>query len=136
MIMAVAVVLNLLYIYLMAKYTSVFGMISLVLIEIGMVYFFGVFVYLAFTEGMNRGVYVFVAVITGLFVVIFNCVLCANWTNFKVAIAVIDATANFFVATKRLVIVSLIFAVFSMLTFAYFGSSLLIQYSGNTIEPG
>lgn len=47
--MAVAIVLNLVYIYLMANFTSVLAMISLVLIEVCMVASVGGFVYLGFS---------------------------------------------------------------------------------------
>ena len=132
--MAVAIVLNLIYIYLMANFTSVLALISLVLIEVCMVASVGGFVYLGFSQ-RNPGFYVG-AGIMALFVLIFNCILCANWTNFKVAVAVIDATADFFVATKRLVILSLIFVVVTFTTIAYFGGSMLIQVSSNQIVTG
>lgn len=132
--MAVAVLLNVLYIYLMANYTSVLAMISLVLIEVSMVAGVGSFVYLGFSQ-RQPGFYV-AAGVFALFVLIFNCILCANWTSFKVAVAVIDATADFFVATKRLVIVSLIAVFVTFMTVAYFGGSMMIQVSSNQILPG
>jgi hypothetical protein len=47
--MTVAIVLNLVYIYLMANFTSVLALISLVLIEVSMVASVGGFVYLGFS---------------------------------------------------------------------------------------
>lgn len=50
------------------------------------------------------------ALVTGL---IFNIMLCCYWKSMKVAIAIVDATADFFVQTKRLVFVSLIYSFIS-----------------------
>lgn len=122
--MAVAVVLNLLYIYLMATQTTGLAMISLILIEVSFAAGVASFVWLGFSQ--KEGTFYAFAFLMGLLALIFNCVLFANWNSFKVAIAVIDATADFFVATKRLVFVSLVSFVFTCLTFAYFGGSLIL----------
>jgi len=39
---------------------------------------------------------------------IFNMIICCLWKSVKVAIAVIDATADFFAATKRIIFVSVL----------------------------
>lgn len=40
---------------------------------------------------------------------IFNLVLFCKWKQIKIAIAVIDATADFFVATKRINLVGIVY---------------------------
>lgn len=39
---------------------------------------------------------------------IFNCVLMCYWTQFEIAVAVIDSAADFFAATKRIIIFSFV----------------------------
>jgi len=65
-----------------------------------------------------------------LFAVIFDLLLWCYWSMFKQAIAIVDATAHFFISTKRILFVS--FAVFVMeIVVAYGALIYLIALYGN-----
>ena len=63
--------------------------------------------------------------------VLFNLALCCFWKQFKVAIAVVDATADFFAATKRIILVSVLYffvtLIIIILWFAGFGCTLALN---------
>ena len=61
--------------------------------------------------------------------VIFNLVIWCKWKQIKIAIAVIDATADFFVATKRINLVSIMYFIM-MVVWTVFWVSCLIAMSG------
>ena len=65
-----------------------------------------------------------------LFAVIFDLLLWCYWSKFKQAIAIVDATAHFFISTKRILFVS--FAVFVLeIVVAYGAFSYLMALYGN-----
>jgi len=51
------------------------------------------------------------------FGLLFNLLMCCFWKKMKIAIAVIDATADFFVATKRIIFVSIFYFFVSVACF-------------------
>lgn len=65
-----------------------------------------------------------------LFAVIFDLLLWCYWPLFKQAIAIVDATAHFFISTKRILLVSVV--VFVVEVFVAFGAiAYLIALYGN-----
>lgn len=65
-----------------------------------------------------------------LFAIIFDLLLWCYWSMFKQAIAIVDATAHFFISTKRILFVS--FAVFVMeIVVAYGAICYLMALYGN-----
>ena len=50
---------------------------------------------------------------------IWNCILFCNWSHLYTAIAIIDAAADFFVDSKRIVLVVLLYFVVEVLVFFY-----------------
>jgi len=69
-------------------------------------------------------------VISGIIALIFfNVVLYCKWKQIKIAIAVIDATADFFVATKRINLVGITYFVL-MAAWSAFWVACLIAMSG------
>lgn len=50
-----------------------------------------------------------------MFFLIYNCFLWCFWTRIKIGIAVVEATAGFFVATVRIVYLSFGFALLGFL---------------------
>lgn len=65
----------------------------------------------------------------------FNLVLCCQWKNFKVAIAIIDASADFFAATKRIILVSVAYFLLSLVVLGIFGVGAAFIVSLNDITP-
>lgn len=59
------------------------------------------------------------------FGMIFNCLMWCYWSKLKEGIAIIDATADFFVATKRIIFISL-FQFFWQLVLTLYCISVLI----------
>jgi hypothetical protein len=70
-----------------------------------------------------------------LFFMIFNLVLCCQWKNFKVAIAIIDASADFFAATKRIILVSVGYFLLTLVVLVVFGIGGAFIVSLNDITP-
>lgn len=66
---------------------------------------------------------------------IFNCLLCCCWKKVKVAIAVIDATADFLVATFRLAFVNFLYAFVFSIYMVIFLASMMAVVSMNDITP-
>lgn len=63
--------------------------------------------------------------------IIFNCLMCCFWSKMKVAIAVIDATADFVVSAKRLVLVALWYFIVSVIVFLIWAFGLVFVVSLN-----
>jgi hypothetical protein len=120
-----------LYMYIMAyfptylAYTAV-GLINLVWLS-GVVS--GLYLGVAVGGEDATGGFVMSAVMLA-FAVIFDLLLWCYWSMFKQAIAIVDATAHFFISTKRILFVS--FAVFVMeIVVAYGALVYLIALYGN-----
>lgn len=64
---------------------------------------------------------------------LFNCLLCCFWKSIKIAIALIDATADFFAATKRIIFVSLVYFVVTIVVFIVWMAGMACITSLNTI---
>lgn len=60
---------------------------------------------------------------------IFNCVLWCKWKQIKIAIAVIDATADFFVTTKRINLVSVGYFFLMMMWVAFWATCMVFMLS-------
>jgi hypothetical protein len=69
-----------------------------------------------------------------VFWLLFNVMLCCCWKKVSLAIAVIDATADFMVATFRLSFVSLGYSILSGIYLAFWLVSAISVVSMNTIE--
>ena len=104
-----SLVLNVLYIYFMSSYPEFLAKVAVVAINIiflggaGASVFFGMK-----NKDASYGLYAS-AFVCVFFLLIFDCMLYYRYKHFKVAIAVIDAAADFFAATKRLMLVSLVY---------------------------
>lgn len=65
---------------------------------------------------------------------IFNCLLYCFYTQFKIAIAVIDAAADFFADTKRIIIVSMLHFVVGLAILALWLSAAACIYGMNDFK--
>ena len=83
--------------------------ISIWLIEILMTGVIIMFIYLGTKADKNEssGLYLS-AVIVLLFLLVFNCMLYCFYDDLKIAIAIVDAAADFFADTKRIIPLSFI----------------------------
>lgn len=65
---------------------------------------------------------------------IFNCLLCCFWSKVQLAIAIIDATADFMVATKRLAFVSMTYFFITIMYMLFWGVAAVGVIAMNKIE--
>lgn len=124
------------YLYIMAYFPTYLAYTAIALIN------------LVWLSGTASGLYLGLAVggkdasggfimagIMLIFAVIFDLLLWCYWPLFKQAIAIVDATAHFFISTKRILVVSVIIFVFEVViafgAFAY----LIALYGNLDIKP-
>lgn len=91
----------------MSRQTELLAKISVIGIEICYVIGIGAGLYLYAVKGYAGGLWM--AIIFGVIFLFFNCMLYCYRDKLKVAIAVIDAAADYYAATKRMIIVSVFY---------------------------
>lgn len=76
------------------------------------------------------------AIVSAVAFLIFNCMLWCYWSKLQVAIAVIDSTADFMVATKRIAFVTIYYFFMSLISVLFWGFGLIgiISLSDITAE--
>lgn len=74
-----------------------------------------------------------VMVLMGLF---FCCMLWCYRSSLETAIAIIDAAADFFIATKRLILVSVMYFMLSVVLFLVWALAEFSLLGMNEIKPG
>jgi hypothetical protein len=65
----------------------------------------------------EKSIYLISGAILAVMGLIFVCCIYCNRNSLETAIAIVDASADFFVATKRIVIVSIVYFIISVLFF-------------------
>lgn len=70
-----------------------------------------------------------VAACFGFVFLIFNCMLYCYRDRLKVAVAVIDAAADYYAATKRLILISLLYFCLHIVFFGFMFAVILFLYS-------
>jgi hypothetical protein len=106
----IAIVLNIIYMYAMSSFTETLCMIGIVVYDLLLAAGIGGGAYLL-TKPEFKGLGIWLICVCGFLALLFNCMLFCYWTHVKIGIAVVDATADFLVATKRMVLVSFGFAI-------------------------
>jgi len=84
------------------------------------------------TDSQRKGTLV-VGIVTASLWVLFNLALCCFWKQVKVAIAVIDATADFMAATKRIVFTPVLYFFVTLIVFIAWFAGAGCVLSLNTI---
>lgn len=97
---------------------------------------------LCYIAGIGAGLYLysqtkslggaFLAGILGFMFLLFNCALYCYRDKLKVAIAVIDAAADYYAATKRLIFVSLLYFILHIVVIGLMGLTLLFMLGTQT----
>lgn len=101
--MITAGIFSIIYIYLLANFATMIAYIVIGIFE---------FIFVSAILGMlatGEDGGMVGAVVFGIFFILFNVLLYCKWDQVKMAIAVIDATAEFFVETKRINFVSIMY---------------------------
>ena len=66
--------------------------------------------------------------------ILYDVILYCKWTQVKIAIAIVDATADFFVANKRVLLVSIANFVATCLWALFFAGCVAAIASGTDVE--
>lgn len=134
--LGLALVYTFIYLYLMSNCAHVLAYFAIGLIELILIATMGGNIYGATQLGdAKTGFYIGFGV-SALVFLIFNMMLCCYWSKLQVAIAVIDSTADFMVATKRIAIVTIYYffvSIFLILIWS-FGLVGVISMSEITVE--
>jgi hypothetical protein len=125
--LVLAVGFNIGYIYLLSRQTELMVKISVVGIE------------LCYIAGIGAGLYLGSPAFAGcvaFLCLIFNCILCCYKDKIKVAIAIIDAAADYYAATKRLIFVSLFYFMLHILVFGLMAATYFFMQGTQTYTYG
>jgi len=93
----------------MSRFANALAMIALLIIEACIFGGAGALFFLRSQPNVSdkdKKIYLAVACAIIGFGLLYNLVLWCYWTTMKIAIALVDATADFFAATKRIILVS------------------------------
>jgi hypothetical protein len=132
--LVLGVVYTIIFMYALAYCTTCLAFISIGCIELCFIGGMGSAVYFA-NDSNNPDPSGFWGMFGGFLAawLIFNLMLCCCWKKVKVAIAVIDATADFLVATFRLAFVNMTFALLLVIYLIVATASVLCVMSMNEI---
>lgn len=101
-----------------ARLLALVSIASFNLIWIGAI---GAFIYLASKPHVGQGqrtIYYVWTVFAIITLLVYDLLLWCNWKKVEIAIALVDATADFFAATKRLILVSVLYFFVSLVIFS------------------
>lgn len=128
-------VFTFIYLYLMANCAHVLAYFAIGLVELILLATIGGNVYGA-TQVKDGAMGFWIgAGVALLFFLLFNCMLWCYWSKLQVAIAVIDSTADFMVATKRIAFVTIYYFFVSLITVIIWGFGLVGIISMSDIMP-
>lgn len=123
-------VYSILYIYALSRFANCLAKFSVLVIELGFIGGIGGSIFMS-KDATSKSSYYIAAGVVGVIFLIFNMMLCCFYKQFKVAIAVVDATADFFAATKRIILVSVTYFFVTLIVivvwFAAFGCTMSLN---------
>lgn len=119
--------------YLMAHCAPLISYLSIGVIELAHVAVIGGLLYSSTKHSAAPNGFYIGAGVAALSLLLFNCLLCCYWSKVQVAIAVIDATADFMVATKRLAFVSMAYFFVSIIYLVFWSVAAIGVVSMNEI---
>lgn len=132
--LALALVYTLIYLYLMSNCAHMLAYIAIGLLEIIFIAGMGGCLYGATKASEPMGLWIGFGCILVSFL-LFNCMMWCYWSKLQVAIAVIDSTADFMVATKRLSFVTIYYFFMTLIVLLMWGFGLIGVIAMNKIEP-
>lgn len=133
-----AMIYSIMFMWMMATFPTLIAYVAIVFMEL---IFFGGAGFLFYSSTKDnishdaRTANLASAGVLILFGLIFNCAMWCWWTSLKVAIAIVDATADFFLATKRLVFVSLGMFVVQLAWGAICFSAVICVAANQQVDP-
>lgn len=132
--LGLGLVYTMIYLYAMSNFAHIIAYIAIVMLEIIFVAGMGACIYGATRVSNPTGMWIGFGVTLACFL-LFNCMMWCYWSKMKVAIAVIDATADFMVATKRMAFVTVFYFFVGVLVFIIWGVGFVGVIAMNEIEP-
>ena len=132
---ALALVYTIIYLYLMSNCAHMLAYIAIGLLEILFIAGMGGAMFGSTQVHGHEKTGFYIAFASCLFAfLLFNCMLWCYWSKLQVAIAVIDATADFMVATKRIALVTIYYFFVSIIVLLIWGFGLIGVIAMNKIE--
>ena len=124
------------YLYFLSSCAHVLAYVAIGLLEVIMIAGIGGLAYGLSQVGNDadakKGYYIAIA-INAFFLLLFNCLMCCFWSKLQVAIAVIDCTADFMAATKRIALLTIYFFLLSIVVTVIWAFGLVGTISMNEI---
>ena len=105
--LGLAVVMSVFYIYMMSFAANCLAKCAILIVELCTIAGLALSFYHAQDTEVSRKAYIIAGIALSCFWLVFNCMLWCYWTQIKVAIAVVDASADFMASTKRMFFVSI-----------------------------
>jgi len=130
-----ALILSVIFMWMMSACARGLAMFSLVLLFISFFGGAGACLYMS-TKSPEQTIFLISGCILGVCGLIFVCCVYCNRNSLETAIAIVDASADFFIATKRIVFVSLGYFMISMLFVLLWIAGQVCVMSLNTFEKG
>ena len=133
--LALALVYTIIYLYLMSNCAHMLAYVAIGLLELIFLAGIAGAIYASTrVHGSDKNGYFIAAGVTLLAFLIFNCMMWCYWSKLQVAIAVIDATADFMVATKRIAFVTIYYFFVSIIVLLIWGFGLIGVIAMNDIK--
>lgn len=136
-VIALGFILSILYIYAMSRFSRCMAIFSLIMIFV-LLAATSVFNFImAFQNSKQKNVYLIVGAVFALVTIIYLLVIWCQWKSVEIAIAIIDATADFYAATKRLVFVAMFYFIVTVLVTLLFVAAIggVISLNDITASP-
>jgi hypothetical protein len=131
--LGLAFVLSIFYIYMMSFAANCMSKIAILIIELCVIAGIALTFFHAHAEVNGQKGYIIAGIALSCFWLVFNCLLWCYWTQLKVAIAVLDATADFMASTKRMFFVSVFGWVLILVTVLVWAAGVACVVSLNDI---
>lgn len=132
--LALGLVYTLIFMYMMSCCAPLIAYFSIFLTEVSQIACIAGLAYSGYKHPHHATGYYIGAGGAALAFLLFNVLLCCFWNKVQVAIAVIDATADFLVATKRLVLVSIFYFFVAILYLVFWSVAAVGVVSLNEIK--
>jgi hypothetical protein len=132
--LGLALVYTIMYLYLMSHCAHMLAYVAIGLLELLFIAGMGACIYGATRPGVNsNGMWIGFGSTLVAFL-LFNCMMWCYWSKLQVAIAVIDSTADFMVATKRISLVTIYYFFMSIIVIIVWGIGLVGVIAMNKVK--
>ena len=109
-VLVLGVLMSIKYIYALSRFSRCMAIFSLLMIFVLLAGACAFNLIMAASKGgKDKNTYLIVGCVLGICALIYVLVMWCYWKNVETAIAIIDATADFYAATKRIVLVSMFY---------------------------